>query len=91
MCVHVHTRVCIRHAPMLLDLARESRQGSGTCVDRIRYVSGFRPARSVESWGSAPAQKITFAEMRGRREWVHEGLFCYVNRHDRWYGPKPRR
>ena len=49
-----------------------------------------RPDR-WKSWGSAPAQKITFAEMRGRREWVHEGLFCYVNRHDRWYGPKPRR
>jgi hypothetical protein len=30
---------------------------------------------------SAPVQKITFAEMRGRREWVHEGLFCCVNRH----------
>jgi len=65
--------------------------------DPVRALTGsgmsavsVRPDR-WKSWGSAPAQKITFAEMRGRREWVHEGLFCYVNRHDRWYGPKPRR
>jgi hypothetical protein len=44
-----------------------------------------------ECAGMASGDKLfTYSTIRGARVRPHEGVFCCVDCHDRWYGLKPR-